>query len=205
LSDSKSSPKTDSTSSAIVTLDDESLGLLNAKFEIADALLKMAPKEIKFNDLAREILLLVVRVVNCEAGSIFELDKENKSLFFRAVSGRSSDVVSKFSIPFGQGVVGHVASSKFPLVVDNTEESRMHLKSVAQTAGFEARNLIAAPIIIRGRVYGVLELLNRVGEKTFTPEDLEVATYFCEMTARLFEVRFMLAWSNQQEKQRETA
>lgn len=189
----------------LLSLDDEALAVLNAKFEIVETLLKLATRDLKFNDLSREVLLLIVRLVNCEAGSIFELDKENRSLFFRAVSGRSSDVVSKFSIPFGQGVVGHVAASKFPLVVDNTDENRLHLKSVAQTAGFEARNIIAAPIIIRGKVYGVLELLNRVGEKTFTPVDLEIATYFCEMTARLFELRFMLAWSNNNTTQRETA
>jgi GAF domain-containing protein len=98
-------------------------------------------------------------------------------------------------VPFGQGVVGHVAASKFPLVVDDTEENKIHLKSIAQTAGFEARNMIAAPIIIRGKVYGVLELLNRVGEKKFTSVDLELVNYFCEMTARLFELRFMLAWA----------
>ena len=53
----------------------------------------------------------VPKVVKSEAGSLLEVDHEKNSLFFRAVVGASSDRVSNFVIPMGQGVVGHVAGT----------------------------------------------------------------------------------------------
>jgi GAF domain-containing protein len=177
--------------------DDESLAQLNARFTMVDSFLRLLTQDLKFNDFVREILLVVMKVVKSEAGSIFEVDHTNNTLFFRAVVGQSSENLTKFTIPMGQGIVGHVAESRQTLIVADAEANKLHLRSVAKAVGFDTRNLIAVPILIRGRVYGVLELLNRVGEPNFTTSDIEILNYFCEMAAKAIEVRFMLAWSIQ--------
>ena len=53
-------------------------------------------------------------------------------------------------------------------MVSDVAENKMHLKAIQDAVGFEARNLVAVPIVIRGRIFGVLELLNRIGEHDFT-------------------------------------
>jgi putative methionine-R-sulfoxide reductase with GAF domain len=180
--------------------DDESLAQLNARFTMVDSFLRLLTRDLKFNDFVRELLLVVMKVVKSEAGSIFEVDHSNNTLFFRAVVGQSSDNLTKFTIPMGQGIVGHVAESRQHLIVADVEANKLHLRSIAKAVGFDTRNLIAVPIMIRGRVYGVLELLNRVGEPNFTNSDIELLNYFCEMAAKAIEVRFMLAWSQQGRK-----
>jgi GAF domain-containing protein len=95
----------------------------------------------------------------------------------------------------GQGIVGHVAEARRPLVVSDVSENKMHLKAIQDAVGFTARNLVALPIVIRGRIYGVLELLNRIGENDYTPADVELLTYACEMAAKAIEARLMIAWS----------
>lgn len=192
------------TSGQLFAPDDENLAQLNARFTMVDSFLRLLTRDLKFNDFVREILLVVMKVVKSEAGSIFEVDHSNNTLFFRAVIGQSSDNLTKFTIPMGQGIVGHVAESRQHLIVDDAEANKLHLRSVAKAVGFDTRNLIAVPIMIRGRVYGVLELLNRVGEPNFTTSDIELLNYFCEMAAKTIEVRFMLAWS-QQGKKRENS
>jgi GAF domain-containing protein len=102
--------------------------------------------------------------------------------------------VTQFVVPLGKGVVGHVAESRQTLNVTNAKENNVHLQQIASAVGFETRNLIAVPIIVRGQLYGVLELLNRVGEENFTPSDEELLAYLCPMIARAFEIRMMLAW-----------
>lgn len=183
-------------SSSFLAADDSGVALLNAKFVVVENFIKLLAKDIKFNDFAREMLLLIMKVVKSEAGSILEMDYAADEYFFRAVVGQSSDGIQKFRIPKGQGIVGYVGESLQPLVVPDTAESEIHLKSVATAVGFETRNLVAIPIVIRGKVYGVLELLNRVGEHNFTPEDLEILGYFCEMASRALEIRFMLSWAS---------
>jgi len=167
------------------------------KFAVIESILKLLPKDYKFSDFVRELLIILMQAVKSEAGSILEIDQEKKVLFFRAVVGSSSDTVRKFLIPLGQGVVGHVAESRQPLAVSNPKESKLHLKSIEDAVGFRPRNLVALPIVVRGQVYGVLELLNRLGEEEYSAADIELLSYLCEMAARAIELRLMIAWNSE--------
>ncbi len=177
----------------------ESLPTVSSKLHIAEAFLRLSAKDCKFNDFARELMLIAMRVVQSEAASLLEYDAGKNEFFFRAVAGTSSDKVSSYRIPMGQGIVGHVGESRQPLVVSNAENNGIHLKSIDAAVGFTTRNLIALPIVVRGQLYGVLELLNRVGEGAYTKHDVEILNYYTEMAAKTLEVRFMLAWAMKKE------
>lgn len=170
------------------------VGTSLVKVSAMEQFLASTVQDSKFADFAREILMILVQTVRCEAGSILELDSANQCLFFRAVSGQSSDKLADVKIPVGQGIVGYVAESRLPLIVDNTGKNSHHLKSIDKAVGFETRNLVAVPLIIRGKVFGVLELINRIGEASFTPADVELLTYLCEKASKFFEIRLMIAW-----------
>lgn len=183
---------------------DESLGIIMAKVSALESLLNTITRDCKFNEFIQEVLMIILRIIPCEAASIFEVDYANQQLFFRAVVGRSSDRVVDFTIPLGQGIAGHVAESRSHIVVDNVPENKMHLKSIENAVGFTTKNLVAFPFIIRGKVFGVVELLNRVGEANFTTADMEIITYLCQIISKAIEIRLMLAWANQghEEKKR---
>ena len=157
--------------------EDDSLAVTASKLAIAESYLKLLTRDFKFQDFMRELLLATMRVVKSEAGSVLEVDHTKNSLFFRAVVGQSSDRVSSFVIPMGQGIVGYVAESRQALVVANVSENKLHLKAIQDAIGFETRNLVAVPIVVRGKIYGVLELLNRIGEVDYTPADVELLKY----------------------------
>ena len=174
---------------------DDSLAVCTAKLAASEAFLGLITRDLPFQDFMREILMTFMKVVKSEAGSILEVDHHNQTLFFRAMVGTSSDKLNKFTVPMGQGIVGHVAESKQALVVSDVEENRVHLKAIEKAVGFETRNLVAVPILIRGRIFGVLELLNRVGESTYTAADVELLGYIADAAAKSIECRLMLAWA----------
>lgn len=173
----------------------ESLAAVSNKLQIAESFFKLAAKDCKFNDFTRDLLFTTMRVLKSEAGSLFELDTGKTALFIRAAVGTSSDKISSFTVPVGTGIVGHVAESRQPMVVTDTSENRIHLKAIDDAIGFKTRNLVAIPIMVRGQLYGVLELLNRVGEQSFTEQDVELLNYCAEMAAKALEIRFMVAWA----------
>jgi GAF domain-containing protein len=174
---------------------DDAAVITAAKFALVESFLRQLTRDQAFSDFVRELLLSIMKVVKSEAGSLLEVDHKKNSLFFRAVVGASSDRVSNFVIPMGQGVVGHVAESRRALVVSDVAENKLHLKTIQDAVGFEARNLVAVPIVIRGRIFGVLELLNRIGERDYTSGDVELLSYACEMAAKAIEARLMIAWA----------
>ena len=181
--------------------EDSALPIMATKLSSVESMLSLLTRNVKFSDFTREILLSIMKAVKCEAGSILEVDHKNNTLFFRSLVGQSSERIARFVIPMGKGIVGYVAESQQPLVVANVKENEVHLKAVQHTAGFEARNIVALPIIIRSKVYGVLELINRVGEADFTKEDVELLTYMCANAGRAIEIRLMLAWAQQPKRE----
>ena len=186
----------DQPTAGVGTLLGEDFASATSKLITAETLLKLLVQNLNFHDFMREILLLVMKVVRSEAGSILEIDQEKKTIFFRAAVGHTSDEIVKFIIPLGKGVVGHVAESKQTLVVSDVEGNSIHLKEITKAVGFDAKNLVAVPIIVRGQVYGVLELLNRVGEETYTSQDVELLNAVCEMISKAIEVKLMISWSS---------
>jgi GAF domain-containing protein len=176
---------------------DDEIGATSAKLLAVEEFFALATRDCNFNDFIRGVLDVFIRAVKSESGSILELDHANQSLFFRTVIGVNADSLINFNIPVGQGVSGHVAESKLPLTVDNVPENTIHLKSISKMVGFEPRNLVCIPVLIRGKVYGVVELLNRIGEKNYTSSDLATLNYLSKMASKIIEIRMMISWANQ--------
>src|SRR5262245_26987639 len=110
------SPSLDLGSSVGGLFGDDTILITAAKFALVEGFLRQIPRDQAFGDFLRELLLTVMKVVKSEAGSLLEVDHETNSLFFRSVVGTSSDRVAGFVIPMGQGIVGHVAESRRPVV-----------------------------------------------------------------------------------------
>ena len=175
----------------------DSAAHMASKLIALESFLKLLPQDLKFQDFIRETLVIMMRVVKSEASSVLEVNHSNQTLFFRAAAGQASDQVVQFTIPMGQGIAGHVTESKQTLVVSNVQENQQHLKMISNAIGFETRNLIALPIVVRGQIFGVLELLNRIGEDDFTLEDVELLEQTCELLSKIIEIRLMLSWTEQ--------
>jgi signal transduction protein with GAF and PtsI domain len=171
--------------------EEDALTLVSAKLSVAEHMLSLSVKDCKFAEFINEILIGALKVVPCEAGSFLELDANSQSLFFRATVGQNSESVSKFVIPVGKGIVGHVAESLQPYVETNPSEHQLQLKSIDDVVGFKTRDVAAVPVIIRGKLFGVLEVLNRLGEGGFSKEDLDLLVYCSEKAAKAIEIRLM--------------
>ncbi len=183
------------TEAQMVKLFSDDLPLMASKLSALEAFFKLLTADLKFQDFTRELLFVFIKAVKSEAASVLEINHNDNTIFFRTAVGHASDKVVKFVIPMGQGIVGYVAESRQPLIVSNVGENQKHLKAIADSIGFEIRNLIALPIIVRGKVFGVVELLNRVGEESYTEGDLELLMQLCEFAAKVIEVRLMISWA----------
>lgn len=176
-----------------------------ARSKVLESLFQLLTSDRDYNDFAREVLNAVLQSVQCEAASLLEVNPAEEVIFFRAATGHNSAEVMNFTVPLGKGIVGHVVESKTPLVVANAAENQIHLASIAKAVGFEVRCLAAYPIVIRNNVYGVLELINRVGADTFSAQDLGLLEQLMPFVARAIEIRLMLAWAKQQAEPKEAA
>lgn len=106
---------------------------------------------------------------HAETSSIWELDEEREELFFRVVRGAVAGEIRDRRVPLGSGIVGTVAATgRSERVSDVAADSRW---GGDEGSGFVTRGLLAVPLVARGAVVGVLQLLNPRGRNVFGEDD----------------------------------
>ena len=182
-------------------IESEEYFLINQKEKVLESLLNLISQDyLSFGQMITEVLRLAMEQVPCEAGSFLEIDYVNDNLFFRAAAGRSSENLLSFTVPKGQGVVGFVCDSQQAMTISKMDDNNVYLKTISDAIGFETRNLVAYPVVIKGVTFGCIELLNRLGQDEFSDKDKEVLSLLCKYAAVVIENRLHIAFLTKQTK-----
>lgn len=114
------------------------------------------------------------KACNAEAGSLLLYDEIKKELSFQVTLGPvGSEIVKKeIRIPINCGIAGEVARTKKPLIVNDVKNDSRFFPGVDMATQFSTRNILAVPLIDRQRLIGVIEMINKIGNESFSHEDL---------------------------------
>jgi putative nucleotidyltransferase with HDIG domain len=126
---------------------------------------------------------LAERSLRAEASSILLKDKASGDLLFDVATGEAAERVRTIRVPRGQGIAGHVAETGESLLVPDTSQDTRFFKDADKSSGFVTRNIIAVPLVARGEIIGVVEVLNRMGGGTFTQKDLSLLQALAHQSA----------------------
>jgi signal transduction histidine kinase/DNA-binding response OmpR family regulator len=125
-----------------------------------------------------EVIRLTIKQVHdswhIEASSLWLLDGTSQHLAVLANVGTPNDTLSQFKVPVGKGFVGHVARSGRWLYTNDVENHPLHYRLVDTVTGFTTRSILCVPLLSRGQVIGVLQLLNKL-DGDFDDRDVERA------------------------------
>lgn len=152
---------------------------LEAVARIAHLLNSPLPLE----ELLQELVSLAAEVVGAEAASLFRLDSSTEELVFDVVTGPKRRALTRKRLPVGVGVAGWVAKHRTPVSVPNVREDERFYPAFDRELGFQTRSLLAVPMLLRGELVGVLEVVNKKGETTFSDEDEMVLSAFASQAA----------------------
>jgi transcriptional regulator with GAF, ATPase, and Fis domain len=111
------------------------------------------------------------------------LDKaRNKQVFRAAVGDRAEQIVGlEYAAGVGLSALA-IAAGKVQIHNDVAHE-KAHFKDIDAMLAFQTRSLIAAPLINKGEVLGVVEVINPIGSDRFTEQDAELAQLFANLAA----------------------
>jgi signal transduction histidine kinase len=116
-----------------------------------------------------------------EAASLFLLDEDTDEQVCRACSG-PVDIIGTRLKP-GEGVVGKSILSGDTLVVQDVKVDSFFSRKVDEATGFVTQSLMCAPLKIRGKTFGALEVINKRGSGFFSGHDRVVITALASATA----------------------
>ena len=99
--------------------------------------------------------------------SLLLLDPQTRELYFAVVVGVSLEAVKHIRLKLGEGIAGVVAQTGEPAFIANVEQDTRFSARVDSVTGFETRSIIALPLLVRGEIIGVFEVVNVENEKFF--------------------------------------
>ncbi len=138
-------------------------------------------------DAYRSLLQATVEVAraifHAKAASVFLLDQEADELVFEAVAGEGAGELVGKRFPSSTGVAGWVLTTGQPLVVDDLTADTRFSREAAESTGYVPRGLMAVPLLVEERALGVLEVLDRPADSTFTLAEMNLLGLFANQAA----------------------
>ena len=116
------------------------------------------------------------QMVSAEAWSVMLMSNDETELVLEAAKARPGKRVKQFRLKLGQGVAGMAALDRAPKVVPDVARYGDFDASLDAATGWKTRSVMAVPIISKGRLLGVMELINKQDPKGFSGSDLELVS-----------------------------
>ncbi len=124
------------------------------------------------------IVSKAMELLNAEAGSLLLVDEQHNELVFEVTLGPAAPDLRGQRLPMNKGIVGAAAQTRRPQIVNEAQQDSRWLRDVDKSTAFSTRALLAVPMIVKDKVTGVIELINKRGTDSFTEDDQNLLTAF---------------------------
>lgn len=144
-------------------------------------------------ELLAQMMERVREVLDAEACSVMLVDEPSRTLRWEVALGEGAGKLQTLSVPIGTGISGQVAASGTAIRIEDAQsDTRWEGHRFDAATGFTTRSILCVPMQARGRVIGVVQVLNRRGGP-FTDDDQRLLEALASMggvaieNARLYE------------------
>jgi diguanylate cyclase (GGDEF)-like protein len=124
--------------------------------------------------------------------SLLLRNSQSGTLRFVHATGPQASTIRGLILERGQGVAGWVAENGRPLLIPDVLTDGQFHPGIDAVSGFVTKSIIAVPLLARGQVYGVIELVNKLDESPFTDDDLTVLRTIADFAAIAIERAYYL-------------
>ena len=135
---------------------------------------RILSSELDLNRLLRKIVHAAVEVLNASTGSLLIWDPTDNSLVFAVTEGGEGEgeTLKQSRMPADQGIAGWIFTHRQPVIIEDAWQDERFFKGIDESLGYRTKSLIGVPLMTKGEMIGVLEVLKRSGEK-FDEQDLD--------------------------------
>jgi Nif-specific regulatory protein len=171
-----------------ITMNDEAVTLADGSIDGAKlaALLEAAVainSTLDLENVLQAIAKSAAEVLGAEASSVMLLDPARNKLVFKAAVGTVAQKLLGQEFAADRGIAGRVVSTG---VAEIAAEARRHpdfYPGFDDEYTFVTHGVIAAPLRVRERTIGVVEVLNKKDDQPFTQRDLQTLRVFANLAA----------------------
>ena len=134
-----------------------------------------------------EVLQLVMQKVSDllqpKTWSLLLVDDNAQELYFEIVVSPAAEQLRSIRLKIGEGIAGWVAKNGESLLIPDVNSDPRFAPKIDQAVSFKTRSIVCVPLKFKGRVTGVIELINSIGESTFDESDQEILEVIADYSA----------------------
>lgn len=165
----------------------KAFGETGQKVILLQKIFSLLNTSFQLTKLLDKILDYVIEIVEVEAGSIILHDREKDDLYFEVAKGNKAKEVMQFRIKIGEGIAGSVFLSQEPVIISEVIKDKRFKREISEKIGFETKSIACTPIILMNKSIGVIELINKRNNDTFSASDQEILTTAAYCTAKIIQ------------------
>lgn len=162
---------------------DACMTLTPQDFELLLQANRILSSKLDSTDLLEAVMELATRVVKAETASILMLDEKTNELYFNVALGEAGQQIKQIRLKVGEGLAGWVAQSKQAAIVNDVHSDPRWSGKGDEKSEFKTRQILAVPMIAKGRLLGVVEAINKQDNTPFTEQDRKAFEAFASQAA----------------------
>lgn len=150
----------------------EKLQINNQKLKNIFVIAESLSRESYLDVLLESIVKRGIELTNAAAGIALIRNDESGELDFEVALGTGTVAVR--SVSADTGVAGWVYRNQLPVVINDVRTDQRYNPEADVLPKFDTKAILAVPLAIGGRVFGVLELLKSKAADGFTEDDINL-------------------------------
>lgn len=115
--------------------------------------------------------------------SLLLVDRESNELYFEIVVSPVAEELKRVRLKMGEGIAGWVALHGEPLLIADAQSDDRFARQIDQQVDFSTRSLICVPLMVRGQVLGVIELVNSLEDRGYGESELHIIAMIADYAA----------------------
>ncbi|MGB7061973.1 MAG: GAF domain-containing SpoIIE family protein phosphatase [Candidatus Zixiibacteriota bacterium] len=144
---------------------------------------KLLNSTLDLDELLDLVLNLSARIMEAQASSLLLIDEKSGKLRLHVSPEEKAEGKRELELKMGEGIAGWVAEHIQPVISNRVKEDPRYCPELEERIGFSIDSLICIPLLRRGRLIGVVTVLNKMNGKEFDQEDLEVFSSLADQIA----------------------
>jgi signal transduction histidine kinase len=170
----------------------EQLARLERIIEIS----RVLNSKLELQPLLQDIISAATELTGTEASSVLLVDSKSGDLFFEAATGIKRYEVERVAVP-RESIAGWIVENNSPLVIDDVTNDPRWSQKVDNETGFVTRSILGAPLSVKDKVIGAIEVLNKKTKLPFSEDDLNTLTTLASQAAVAIENARLFQQSDQ--------
>ncbi len=141
----------------------------------------------RLQDMLEQVITMSREVVNAEAALVLLFQDYGNELYYEMTNSPVGRTLRQEKMNGQYGIAGQVVHTNQPLIVHDVSRNSNFHQAIDEAIGFVTKSLVCAPLNVKHKTIGVIEILNKRDGSVFDEQDLKAVASIANTAAMAIE------------------